>query len=158
MENLYTINNRIDDILNMEEFTEENQKQFEELQMQFDEKVENILKYMKNLEADAIKYDNEIERLLDRKNRLSKKASNLKTYLDKILQKQWIEKQEFWSFLVSYRKTAWKVVVDESVLDKRYIKVKTTESIDKALIKEDLKKWLPIKGAYIEPWKSLQIK
>ena len=157
MTNLYEINKDIENLLNCEEMTEDIEKEFESLQMKFDDKAENILKFMKDQELEAKKFDEEINRLSKRKNSMKKKASWLKAYLDTILRRQWIEKAEYGSFKISYIKSQ-RVIVDEEKIGKKWIKKTITTSVDKMGIKEEIKIGKKIKWAYIEEAKNLQIK
>lgn len=60
---------------------EEAKKMLAEIETQFDEKVENICKYILNVDANALTIDSEIRRLMARKQRLAKKSEWLKKYV-----------------------------------------------------------------------------
>lgn len=62
-----------------------------------------------------------------------------------------IKSIEFTSQKVTVKQNPWSVnIVDEELLDKKYYKEKTTVSIDKKKIKDELKQWFAI------PWAEMQ--
>jgi len=55
------------------------------LEVKFEEKLENIAKYITNLNAEAESLKPEIERLVEKQQSYKKKAENLKKFVDIIL-------------------------------------------------------------------------
>ena len=155
---LYKINEEMLKILNKEELDEKDYELFDKLQLKLEDKWENIIKYSKELEAEANKFDNEIKRLLDRKKRLSNKADWLIKYLDNQLKSQEIEKVSFWSFDLSYR-PSYRVIENDNIekISSEYIKEKITKSVDKVKAKKDLRDWKEIEGLHLETIQNLQI-
>ena len=63
------------------EITEEQIKQLDELETQFEDKADNICKFIKNLEVEKSGYDEELKRLRARSSSLGTHIKSLKTYL-----------------------------------------------------------------------------
>ncbi len=86
MKPLYEISDDIRQLLsaityNEELDEEEARKLLEEVETQFDEKVENICKFIINTEANILTVDAEVRRLNERKQRLTKKTEWLRRYV-----------------------------------------------------------------------------
>ena len=60
--------------------------------------------------------------------------------------------------IVQLNKKPWKLVIWDDADVSEYEKTKTTTTVDKALIKRDLKEWLKIKWVFIEDDYTLVIK
>ena len=87
------------------------------LQSPIEEKAENIIKYMKNLEADEKALKEESTRLKEKADYVKKKREQLKNYLDYNLQAAGIKELRAGLFEVKYRKGSEVVEVDEEKLD-----------------------------------------
>ena len=96
----------------------------EQLQMDRDEKIENICLYIKDLIAESKALADEAKALTERKERSAKKAESLKNYLQAMLDGQ---KWKSSKAIVSYRKTQ-SVVVDDMDALKKLARM-TTEGI-----------------------------
>ena len=123
------------------------------LQLQREEKIENIALYIKNEEALAKNIADEIKTLTERKNRALSRVERLKQYLlvrdGKPLETAKIS--------ITYRNTS-RVEVDERVLPREYYRIKTEEAPDKELIKKELKNGKEIIGARIVEERKVNIK
>lgn len=125
----------------------------EQLQIDRDEKIENICLYIKDLTAESKALAEEAKALTERKERSAKKAESLKNYLAVILNGQ---KWKSSKAVVSYRKTQAVVVDDLDSLPPGYLRIK--KEPDKALIKECIKGGGTIKGAHLEDRQSMSVK
>ena len=124
-------------------------------QTDYEEKVENYIKVMKNLEADIEARKNEIKRLTDLNKADEKKKDHLKETLSASMILTGHERVDTPLFKVSFRKSQ-AVEVDELVLPESY-KVATWKP-DKKRLKEDLKNGLEIVGASLVERKNLSIR
>lgn len=124
-------------------------------QTDYEEKVENYIKVMKNLEADVEARKNEIKRLTELNKADEKKKDHLKETLSTSMQLTGHERVDTPLFKVSFRKSQ-AVEVDETVLPESY-KVATWKP-DKKRLKEDLKNGLEIIGATLVERKNLSIR
>ena len=165
--NLYDINKEIEDALNniyssMDEETGEVDEayvhQLEELQMQRDEKLDNIGAYIKNLLAEAKMLKEEEQALKARRESKEKRAESLKNYVASNLKEQEINKFESARVVFSFRKSEQVNVPDLDKLDKKYLVEDVSYKADKKAIKEAIKSGVEVEGAYIEEKQNLQIK
>ena len=125
----------------------------EQLQMDRDEKIENICLYIKDLVAEAKALADEAKALSERKERSAKKAESLKNYLQMMLDGQ---KWKSSKAAVSYRKTQSVVIDDINALKPEFLRVKTEP--DKTTIKDVLKAGAAVAGAHLEERQSMSIK
>jgi hypothetical protein len=80
MASIYEIDRAITDCINIET-GEVDAERLTELQMERDAKIENVAKWVLDMDGDAVKIDNEIKRLTAMKERIAKKQDSLKGYL-----------------------------------------------------------------------------
>lgn len=125
----------------------------EQLQMDRDEKIENICLYIKDLVAESKALADEAKALTERKERSAKKAESLKNYLQAMLDGQ---KWKSNKAIVSYRKTQSVVVDDMDALKPEFLRIK--KEPDKTAIKEVLKAGAAVAGAHLEDKQSMSIK
>ena len=125
----------------------------EQLQMDRDEKIENLCLYIKDLVADSKALADEAKALTERKERSAKKAESLKNYLQAMLDGQ---KWKSSKAIVSYRKTQSVVVDDMDALKPEFLRIK--KEPDKTAIKEVLKAGAEVAGAHLEDKQSMSIK
>ena len=125
----------------------------EQLQIDRDEKIENICLYIKDLTAEAKALADEAKALSERKERSAKKAESLKNYLQAMLDGQ---KWKSSKAAVSYRKTQSVVVDDLEALKPEFLRIK--KEADKTAIKEVLKAGAAVSGAHLEEKQSMSIK
>lgn len=125
----------------------------EQLQIDRDEKIENICLYIKDLTAEAKALADEAKALSERKERSAKKAESLKNYLQIMLDGQ---KWKSSKAAVSYRKTQSVVVDDLEALKPEFLRIK--KEADKTAIKEVLKAGAAVSGAHLEERQSMSIK
>jgi hypothetical protein len=157
METLYELTGQFLDIYNMEldEETKLDTLDSIDWETEYETKVENYIKVMKNLEADVEARKNEIKRLTELNKADEKKKEHLKDTLSASMSLTGHERVDTPLFKVSFRKSQ-AVEVDEAVLPEAY-KVATWKA-DKKRLKEDLKNGLEIIGASLVERKNLSIR
>lgn len=157
MATLYELTGQFLDIYNMEldEETKLDTLDSIDWETEYETKVENYIKVMKNLEADVEARKNEIKRLTELNKADEKKKEHLKDTLSASMMLTGHERVDTPLFKVSFRKSQ-AVEVDEAVLPEAY-KVATWKA-DKKRLKEDLKNGLEIIGASLVERKNLSIR
>ena len=162
--NLYEINSAIEDAINNlltsvdEETGEVNPEALQnlsDLQVQKDEKLDNIGAYIKNLLAEADMIKAEEANLKARREAKEKKAERLKDYLSTALNG---EKFESPRVSCTWRKSEVVTIPDLEAIPDEYKKTKTEISADKTAIKKAIKAGQEVKGATLETKNNLQIK
>lgn len=127
----------------------------QQLEIDRDEKVENICLFIKDLRAEATALDAEKKALDDRKNAAQRKADSLSRYLQAMLAG---EKFKTARCAVSYRKSQAVVITDQDAIPEEYIRVKVSREPDKIALKDALKTVGAIDGAVLEERTSMIIK
>ena len=157
MATLYELTGQFLDIYNLEldEETKLDTLDSIDWETEYETKVENYIKVMKNLEADVEARKNEIKRLTELNKADERKKEHLKDTLSASMSLTGHERVDTPLFKVSFRKSQ-AVEVDETVLPEAY-KIATWEA-DKKRLKEDLKKGLEIIGASLVERKNLSIR
>lgn len=162
---LYKINQQYSEIINeLFENGGEITPEIEELMAsnadEFDEKGENYMKAIRNLEADSLKFKEEAAFFTEKQKRAEKTVDTLKRMMVESMKIRNIDKKQFGDFKASLR-TSESVQVDETFFfdgNKQFIREKITQEADKKAIKEAIKNGYNIIGAKIETKQSLQIK
>ena len=157
MATLYELTGQFLDIYNLEldEETKLDTLDSIDWQTDYEEKVENYIKVIKNIESDVEARKAEIKRLTELNKADEKKKDHLKETLSTSMQLTGHERVDTPLFKVSFRKSQ-AVEVDETVLPESY-KVATWKP-DKKQLKEDLKNGLEIIGATLVERKNLSIR
>ena len=157
MATLYELTGQFLDIYNLEldEETKLDTLDSIDWETEYETKVENYIKVMKNLEADVEARKNEIKRLTELNKADEKKKEHLKDTLSASMSLTGHERVDTLLFKVSFRKSQ-AVEVDEAVLPEAY-KIATWKA-DKKRLKEDLKNGLEIIGASLVERKNLSIR
>lgn len=174
MANLYEINKEIMDLMEKREQSQYNDdwsetQEFDivaalwELQIQFGDKVENILKYTKQLESETAAYDTEIKRMQALKKSKENKIESMKNYVKNMLTLQWIDKMDVWVFKLSFRPSYAVIINDEEKVPPNFKSVVPQPDaivIDKQAIKEFFKTsdWIAVPWVTYEVRQNLQIK
>lgn len=121
------------------------------------EKVENTVKVIKTLENEVEAHKKEMDRLTGNKRTLENRISYLKDNLEGNLRLVGVKEVKTGLFTVSIKKNPQSVkIIDLKAIPKDYIK--TTETVDKVKLKEDLKNGFEINGATLERTESLKIR
>lgn len=131
-----------------------NAEELDHLQMQRDEKIENICLWIKNLKADAEAYKNEKNSFAVKQKQAENKAESLKAYIQYILDGQKFKTDRI---TVSYRKSEVVQCDDISKLGSEYIRMKEPE-IDKTKLKKALKDGVEIEGCRLIENQNMQIR
>lgn len=125
------------------------------LQMELEEKTENVLLWIKNLQADAEALKKEKMAFADRQARVEAKAESLKKYVSGVLNGQ---KFKTTRVSASWRKSeAVEYVGNVNALPDSYIKI-ADPVVDKTALKKLLKSGTEIEGARLIARQNLQIK
>ena len=163
--NLYELNQNFNNLVLVLENTEdENLKELiknsmEQLALETNEKIENIIKYIKNLEATATALETEVKRLNDRKVKTLKKVDHLKNYLKDFTNTLDSKKYNTGIFNISIRKNAASVIVDnEFLVPDEFCKTEVIRKVDKVALKEKLKAGEVIEGVKLQQTESIIIK
>lgn len=157
MASLYELTGQYLEIYNMEldEETKLDTLDSIDWETEYETKVENYIKVMKNIDADVEARKAEIKRLTELNKADEKKKDHLKDTLSTSMNMTGHERVDTPLFKVSFRKSQ-AVEVDETVLPEAY-KVATWKP-DKKRLKEDLKNGLEIIGASLVERKNLSIR
>ncbi len=157
MASLYELTGQYLEIYNMEldEETKLDTLDSIDWETEYETKVENYIKVMKNIDADVEARKAEIKRLMELNKADEKKKEHLKDTLSTSMNMTGHERVDTPLFKVSFRKSQ-AVEVDETVLPEAY-KVATWKP-DKKRLKEDLKNGLEIIGASLVERKNLSIR
>lgn len=119
--------------------------------------VEKLVQYIRHLELGIENVDSEIERLQTIKTHANNRINSIKSYLLPFVNSSSNSKIEVGTFKLSIRKSE-QVIVDESLLDKQYLKEKISYTPAKDAIKLALKSGIEVTGAYLKQNFNLQIK
>lgn len=123
------------------------------LQLAFDEKVEGIACWIKELVAEAKAVKEEKDKLANRQKSLENRAESLKFYLGTYLNGQKFKSPKV---TISYGKTVSVEVEDWKQLPEEFLKTKDPEP-DKTSIKDALKNGVEIPGCALVENKHLRI-
>jgi len=157
MANLYELNHLIEEFeLEIDEETGEvtNLDDLAELELERDEKIENIALWIKNLKADAAAYKAEKDAFADKERAAKKKIESLKAYLSDALHG---EKFKTTRVQISYRTAKSVHVNDWTKLPPDLLRVSEPEP-DKKTIGDLLRAGRFIEGAELVEKTSIQIK
>ncbi len=128
------------------------------VEMQLNNKVENIVKYSRNLELTAEAVDLEIERLTALKESYRKKSQTLKDYIKYSMLKHGIEKVDTGVCRLSFRKSESVEVDDLDKIPEHLVVQKISFKPNKKAIKELLDKGEIVPGCHKNITQNLQIK
>lgn len=126
------------------------------LQMEKWSQVDNICRYIKNLQSDIEQYKEEIDRLTARAASAQKKLDSLKTYLAMHLEPG--QKADVPSAQIRWRKSTVVTITNESMIPVGYWTQKIDMKPNKIAIKDMLKAGSSIPGAVLEEKQNLTIK
>jgi len=130
----------------------------ENVQMQLQEKAQNVVMFQQSILRSTEAIDNEIKRLSELKKHRINAANRLKEYIKWAMEKNGIEKIETDLFKLTFLKSETVEVVDESIVPEEFIAVKLIKQVDKLAIKKALKTGISIPGVAISSHQNLQIK
>lgn len=165
--NLYEINEQIIEAFDLaidpetgELIDEEAFDRLNALQENFEEKVENLALYVKDLKAQAVALKAEKDALAKRQKAAERRAESIERYLQNALQGQ---KRTYTRAAISYRKSEAVVIEDETEFlqfykGREFVKEKIERSVDKTCVKGLLKQGEILLGAHLEQRENIQIK
>jgi len=126
------------------------------LAMARDEKIENIAKWIKNLDSDIEQLKKQKDTFAKRQKQAECRRDSLKSYLSAFLNgNKWDCKDK--SVTVSFRKSESVNIIDESKIPVDYL-IMQEPKIDKAGIKKDIKEGMTVAGAELVTNNNIQIK
>lgn len=146
---LYTISEKFLELFNKDDLTEEEiQEQGNELAIMLQNKAENIVGYNFTLESNKTALKQEIERLTNMYNSIDKQQEKLKKYVKSTMEKLDLPEINTTIGKIKIKKNPVSVdILDENSIDDKYYSIKTTKTISKTKIKEDLEKGINVEGA-----------
>lgn len=147
---------RINDTEGLDEETKADTLESIDWSNEFEEKVENTAKVIKNKEASKKLIKEEIDRLTARYKSLDNDVVWLKKSMQEAFEITGHEKVKGLLFTVYMGKNQPSVVVDEDLLPKKYFVI--AKKPDKNAIKELLNAGKKVKGASLQESRSLRIK
>ena len=163
MANLFDISKRYINILELAENPDIPSEVFEEALREMDgelnEKLENIVAFIRSLEGDVSTIKNEVDRLNSRKKAAENKINSLKRYMEECLRA--VNKTKIKTSLntISIQKNAPSVnVLDEKLIPKEFRKEEVVVSIDKKSILFKLKEGIEIEGCELKQTERLRIR
>ena len=155
MASLYEIDKSILECIDQETGELIDFERFESLQMERNQKIENVALWVKNLLSDALAYKAEKEAFAEREKAATKKAEQLKEWLAKVLDGQ---KFSTGKCAVSFRKSTKLEVLDEfSIPDDLMVKTVTVKP-DANAIKTLMKDGMEVPGCRLVENLNTQIK
>lgn len=137
---------------------EDIQSYLDSIDLQKEEKVDNIIKFVRSLDASAQAIDIEITRLSALRDSMKKKSKSLLDYVDFVMKKFSMETITTSIAKLSFRKAKSVLVTDEEAIPRQYFKERTTVTLDKARLLADLKTGVQVPGAELQENKHLQVK
>ncbi len=155
MANLYEIDQGILECIDFETGEIIDPDRLENLQMERNQKIENVVCWIKNLESDALAIKAEKDALADREAKCRKKADDLKKWLGKALEGQ---KFSTAKCAVSFRRSEQVEIIDENDVPLYLMKETVTVKPDKNKIKELLKEGKFVSGCCLVENQNVQIK
>lgn len=133
------------------------QNALKECQGDIEEKVDNIVKLIRNTESDIEGYKAEEKRLNARRKSLENTVTSLKNYLDSNLKALNLREVKTKLFSCKYQKSKASVeVLDQEVIPREFIV--TEEKVDKKKLYEALKAGQEVEGASLKENESLRIR
>lgn len=154
MSSLYDIDTRLYSLLDEETGEITDVEAFEKIQLERDEKIENIALWVKNLKADAEALKAEKLAFAERQKAAEKKIDSLKHLLSDALGGQAFKTARV---ALSFRKSSEVQIDDIEELSDEYLRYKAPEP-DKAAIKVAINEGNEVAGAKLVSKVNLQIK
>lgn len=155
MPSIYEINQSILDCLDTDTGEIIDAERLDALMMEKDQKIENVVCWIKNLMSDADAIKAEKEALAEREAKCRKKAEDLKNWLSKILEGQ---KFSTAKCFVSFRKSTKLEIVDAESIPKEFMVKTVTTKPDANAIKAMLKNGQQVNGCTLVENHNIQIK
>jgi len=153
------------------ETQEDFERMYDEIEMDLNAKIENTIKFIKNIRIDALAIKDEERKLKERREGKEKFAQRLQDRLDYYIKKRIFNpsdkdyenkvnkyKFETPSVYLSYRKSTKVNVINQDKIPKEYIKTKEETSVDKVKIKKSILSGINVDGVELCNELNMQIK
>lgn len=157
MAKLYDLVREIEDFeFEVDEETGEilNAEDLDNLELEKNEKIEQLCLWIKNLKSDAAAYKAEKDSFAKKQKAAENEAESIKNYIAYILAG---EKFKTDRVTVSYRRSEQVECLDMSLVDDDYLRFKEPE-LDKTKIKKALKEGVKVGGCMLVEKQNMQIK
>lgn len=157
MAKLYDLVREIEDFeFEIDEETGEilNANDLDNLELEKNEKIEQLCLYIKNLKSDAAAYKAEKDSFAKKQKAAENKAESIKNYIAYILAGENFKTDRV---TVSYRRSEQVECPDMSLVDDDYLRFKEPE-LDKTKIKKALKDGIKVGGCMLVERQNMQIK
>ncbi len=155
MPTLYEINQAILDTVDSETGEIIDAERLSALMMERDAKIEGVVCWIKNLQADAAAYKAEKDAFAEREKRAINKAESLKNWLAAALNGQGFNTTKC---AVSFRRSEKIDIPDENAVPKKYLVKTITFKPDKMAIKDAIKAGRKVAGCCLVESQNIQIK
>lgn len=129
----------------------------QELTQDLKNKSANIIAVVRNQELTIEALDTEIERLKGLKKLRENQLNKFKDYIKNVMLVNQIEKIDTVLGTIKFTKSTSTEIYDESLIDKKFIEIVTTEKISKEKIKSALKAREEVQGARLIVNKNLKV-
>ena len=129
----------------------------QELTQDLKNKSANIIAVVRNQELTIEALDTEIERLKGLKKLRENQLNKFKDYIKNVMLINQIEKIDTVLGNIKFTKSTSTEIYDESLIDKKFIEIVTTEKISKEKIKSALKAGEEVQGARLIVNKNLKV-
>lgn len=129
----------------------------QELTQDLKNKSANIIAVVRNQELTIEALDTEIERLKGLKKLRENQLNKFKDYIKNVMLVNQIEKIDTVLGSIKFTKSKSTEIYDESLIDKKFIEIVTTEKISKEKIKSALKAGEEVQGARLIVNKNLKV-
>ena len=129
----------------------------QELTQDLKNKSANIIAVVRNQELTIEALDTEIERLKGLKKLRENQLNKFKDYIKNVMLVNQIEKIDTVLGTIKFTKSTSTEIYDESLIDKKFIEIVTTEKISKEKIKSALKAGEEVQGARLVVNKNLKV-
>lgn len=129
----------------------------QELTQDLKNKSANIIAVVRNQELTIEALDTEIERLKGLKKLRENQLNKFKDYIKNVMLLNQIEKIDTVLGTIKFTKSTSTEIYDESLIDKKFIEIVTTEKISKEKIKSALKAGEEVQGARLIVNKNLKV-
>lgn len=129
----------------------------QELTQDLKNKSANIIAVVRNQELTIEALDTEIERLKGLKKLRENQLNKFKDYIKNVMLVNQIEKIDTVLGTIKFTKSTSTEIYDESLIDKKFIEIVTTEKISKEKIKSALKAGENVQGARLVLNKNLKV-
>lgn len=155
MASIYEIDRAIIECIDFETGEILDEDQLERLQIERDDKIENVACFIKNLNADIKALKEEEQSLAERRKAKENKVEQLKKYLAGALNNTPFESTRA---RIGFRRSTAVEIVDEAIIPKKYLNKEVVVKVDKKAIGEALKQGVSVKGAELKENFNIQIK